>query len=180
MENAIAVQNLGAYNRGELRYKWLELPATEEEITDTINEVLNTDYRGDEEIHLADFNDPTGLLHNFFSEYSSISEINDFVQLLEDCHLDNETLAAIASTFTTKDDFVQVVLEEEGYILFHDVKNNGDLGERLVFDLGLLGLTNEEMKKVKFYLDYDSIGYEAQMENWIIDKKTRIAFKIIR
>ena len=72
MENkqmSICVQNLGKYNEGELVFEWLDLPATEEKIQETLNKIgINERY---EEYMIADSE------YIKAGEYESITSINE-------------------------------------------------------------------------------------------------------
>lgn len=178
MENAIAIQNLAAYNRGELRFKWIELPTTDEKIEQAIKEVLDTKYN-DEEIHIADFNDHTGgMLYRFFGEYSSPYKVNEFIEMLDGSGLTEEQVEVLSDICDSKEEFIEKVLFDEDYYILYDIRNKRQLGERLVFDFNYLSLTPKEMDKVSCYLNYEYIGREAELAGWNINHKLGIAVKI--
>ncbi|PRX20160.1 antirestriction protein ArdA [Orenia metallireducens] len=179
MENAIAIQNLGAYNRGELRFKWVELPTTTERIKEAIKEVLNTPYN-DEEYHIADYNDCCGLLYEYFGEWASPYEVNEFMELVEESGLDKEVISLLADCVSTKEEFKEVILEDEDYFILYEVSNERELGLELVYEFNWLGLSKEELDKVENYLDYEYIGREAGHDGWVIDRVNRVAVKVNR
>lgn len=75
----IAVTNLGKYNEGELLYKWLELPATEEEINEAFEAIQvapNTEY---EEHFISDYEAPIGIS---VKEYTSLTKLNEIAERL--------------------------------------------------------------------------------------------------
>lgn len=77
----IALTNLGKYNEGELVYKWVDLPATDEEIAEAFEEIgvaPDTEY---EEHFISDYEAPAGLR---VEEYSRLDRLNELAELLED------------------------------------------------------------------------------------------------
>ena len=74
----IYIMNLGKYNEGSLVGEWLELPASEEEIKETLDNISINDLY--EEYIIADYENN----FNFkISEYSNIEEINKVAEYLE-------------------------------------------------------------------------------------------------
>jgi antirestriction protein len=75
----IALTNLGKYNEGDLVYKWVDLPATDEELAEAYREIgISDDY---EEHFISDYEAPGGLR---IGEYSDIDKLNELAELLED------------------------------------------------------------------------------------------------
>ena len=75
----IALTNLGKYNEGALVFTWLELPATEDEIEEAMNEIgvaPNTQY---EEWFISDYEAPFDI-----SEYMDLDRLNEVVEELDD------------------------------------------------------------------------------------------------
>jgi hypothetical protein len=56
----ICIQNLSKYNEGELIYRWISLPVTEEELEEVLQEVLGDD----EEYMIADYMNDIGYVVN--------------------------------------------------------------------------------------------------------------------
>lgn len=92
----ICIQNLGMYNEGILLFKWLTLPATEEEIDKALSEIriCHTDVDGNEvrftdefgcpyeEMHIPDWEcDIAGIDYN---EWASIDYYNEIAEQLDD------------------------------------------------------------------------------------------------
>lgn len=74
----IALTNLGKYNEGELVYKWVELPATDEELTAAFEEIgINEQY---EEFFISDYEAPLGIQ---VGEYENIEKLNELAEALE-------------------------------------------------------------------------------------------------
>ena len=74
----VYIMNLGKYNEGSLVGEWLELPASEEEIKETLDNISINDLY--EEYIIADYENN----FNFkISEYSNIEELNQVAEYLE-------------------------------------------------------------------------------------------------
>lgn len=74
----IYIMNLGKYNEGNLVGEWLELPASEEEIKETLDNIsINELY---EEYIIADYENTFDFK---ISEYSNIEELNQVAEYLE-------------------------------------------------------------------------------------------------
>jgi len=80
MEIKIALTNLGKYNEGSLVYEWLELPATQEEINETLEAIgINEEY---EEFFISDYEAPFQI-----GEYASINKLNEIAEQLQNVEL---------------------------------------------------------------------------------------------
>jgi len=76
IEINVCLQNLGKYNEGELVFEWLSLPATNEEIAETLNAIgINAQY---EEFMIADYEAPFSI-----GEYDNVYKINEIAEKLE-------------------------------------------------------------------------------------------------
>ena len=87
MEIRIALTNLGKYNEGELTYAWLSLPATDEEIAESLKEINiapsteinvapSTEY---DEHFISEYEAPFSI-----GEYESITKLNEVAKQLVD------------------------------------------------------------------------------------------------
>ncbi len=76
----VYITNLGKYNEGYLLGKWVELPASDEEIEEVLKEIgINQEY---EEYFITDYEcDFSGIAIN---EYSSIDELNRISEILNE------------------------------------------------------------------------------------------------
>lgn len=99
---SVCIQNLGKYNEGELVFKWLDLPATHEEIEQAMTDIgINEEY---EEYMIADWE------YIKASEFSNVWKLNDkiieMLDLEEKYGISMELIAEIESDMNTyKDDF---------------------------------------------------------------------------
>lgn len=81
MEIKIALTNLGKYNEGELVYEWLELPASQYEI-DQVLENIGIDNVEYEEFFISDYEAPFTI-----GEYANINKLNEIAEQLQNVEL---------------------------------------------------------------------------------------------
>lgn len=156
------IANLGAYNRGHLIGKWIELPMDEEDLQAEIDEVLNgeeaqktqSEYDIDEEIAIHDYETDFDLK---IGEYDSITELNELAEKLEELDEHDQTkLKALLEydSYYFKDITDTIDRLDEVY-LYEDVNNEEDLGYYVV-DNGLFGVDIPE--SLSSYIDYEAVG----------------------
>ncbi|SHJ81757.1 antirestriction protein ArdA [Propionispora hippei] len=148
----IALTNLGKYNEGELVYKWLELPATEDEIEEAKEAIgINEQY---EEWFITDYEtDIEGLQ---VGEYEDLEALNELAERYENLHeYDQDIVQAIIEGEGYDLEEALDVLESGNYSFYPDVTNEEDLGFYVV-DEGLFGV--EIPDSLQVYIDHESIG----------------------
>lgn len=144
----VYVGNLGAYNRGLLTGKWIQLPMEVEELKQAINSILTP---VDEEFAIFDSE------CDFFniSEYDNVFRINERAETLEEMEeYELKELKAISEYIPDFDEAVNI-LKSQNYSYISDVSNERELGEYVV-ENGLFGVNIPE--SLTNYIDYDSIG----------------------
>ena len=157
MDMKMAVQNLGSYNRGGLIFEWVEIPASEEEVQNAINRVLEKGKEHDEEYYVADFSDRTGILREICGGgyYPSPQRVNEVAGILDS--YDETVVRAIWEELSGDTDYFLEVLQAKDYICFKDIDNNQQLGEKLM-EQGYI--PKPETLPMK-YVDFEQIGKEA-------------------
>lgn len=171
---SVCIQNLYEYNNGQLIYKWIELPASEEEINNALAEISTA---SSQEYMIADVSSEDGIFNSLIKYYNDIYEVNSFLEELELARVDSNIVKTVCHLLADKQEIVET-LECGNYIILDDINDTEDLGEALVFNLDWLGLSREELDRVALYLDYESIGLEAEINGWYIDKDNNTAIKI--
>ena len=160
----IALTNLGKYNEGELRYKWIELPASEKEIAEAMEEIgIREEY---EEYFISDYESEIGGLE--IDEYSNIDELNELAERL--CQLGEYELEALEIILEEHGLDIEEALEyvEKGdYIYYENVESYEELADVLV-EQGYFGHIPENLK---YYLDYEKMGRNLEIEGWVIGSK---------
>lgn len=149
----IALTNLGKYNEGALVYKWLELPATDEEIQEAL-EAIGIDNEEYEEWFITDYEtDIEGLK---VGEYEDLEALNELVERYENLHeYDQDIVQAIIEGEGYDLEESLDVLESGNYAFYPDVNDEEDLGYYVV-DEGLFGVKIPD--SLQAYIDYESIG----------------------
>lgn len=93
----VALTNLGKYNEGELIFKWLELPATDEEIEAAFKDIGVADGTEYEEYFITDYE--TDIPELEVGEYTNILELNEKMEELSNLKdFEIEELQAISES----------------------------------------------------------------------------------
>lgn len=98
----IALQNLALYNEGTLLFKWIELPATEEELEEAFEEIMvGEDFYDEcgnpmEEYMIGDWefeNDvEEELLKDYVAVYCNLEELNERAEWVSDGNWDDDDI----------------------------------------------------------------------------------------
>ena len=157
----VALTNLGKYNEGELVFKWLELPATEEEIEEAKVAIgINEEY---EEWFISDYETAIEGLH--IGEYENLDYINELAERFEDMNYDEQDAvgAVIEATGYSLEEALDIV-EKGSYTLYSECDTLEDLAREL-FDDGCFGDT-KAMGILVNYIDYASLGYDLGCDGY--------------
>ncbi|MFW5961986.1 MAG: antirestriction protein ArdA [bacterium] len=160
LQQRICVQNLAAYNRGELIYKWIDLPTDEDELREQINEVIARG--GGEEYHIPDWEGfPFEL-----SEYMSPYKINEYAQILEESHVEFE-VAEIIIKHVFGEHCIEDALEciqDQDFFSLPEISTDKELGYALA-DNGFVHLPENFNES---FIDFEAIGREWRIDTPII------------
>jgi len=161
----ICIQNLGMYNEGTLLFKWLELPASEEEIKKALDEIKichdDVMYYNDcgcpyEEYMLADWD--MGILKNEVGEYSNIEELNEKAEFVD--NLSSEEEEIFEALLESEGDFETAQKRfEDGDYSYYKAYNDEDLGYEIIDSYG--GIECLDKKTLERYFDYEAFGRDA-------------------
>lgn len=110
----IALTNLGKYNEGELCYKWLDLPCTDDELAEAFK-AISIDGVQYEEYFISDCESNLGI-HIY--EYANISELNDLAERIAD--VDEDLLIAIMESQTSELKEALEIAESGDAYLYND------------------------------------------------------------
>lgn len=178
MNMRIYISNLGAYNRGHLVGRWVDLPIDEDDLREIIKDVLN----GEEAIKSRDFiwyEDEEIAIHDYelpfeISEYSNIFELNELAEDLEEIEEDSDIVEVIADELLgngyDKDTLIDVLLNREYYIVYN-VVTDYELGlETYRQCQDLLPFPAEIIDKynIESFIDFESIGIHMGHDGWQI------------
>lgn len=182
MKLSICIQNLGMYNEGILLFKWLELPATEEEIDAALDyiRISHTDRNGDykeytdefgcpyEEMHIPDWEcDVKGLEYN---EWATIEYYNEIAEQMESMtEYEQDWLSAYMEV--TNADFEQALNDYQNYSWFYPGQTLREVAEELADDImkaGVHGYMSDEAKRhiewLQRYFDYEAFERELEYD----------------
>lgn len=149
----VALTNLGKYNEGKLVFKWLDLPATAEEIEEAKVAIgINEEY---EEWFISDHE--TALEGLYIDEYEDFDYINELAERFEDMNYDEQDAvgAVIEATGYSLEEALDIV-EKGSYTLYSECDTLEDLAREL-FDDGCFGDT-KAMGILVNYIDFASLG----------------------
>lgn len=147
----IYVTNLGKYNEGLLVGKWLELPASDEEIEEALNEIgINENY---EEYFITDYEAPFKI-----GEYDNLDEINDKAEQYESLCLeyDSEAIDALLDEYYTLDE-----LEDLEFYIHYNVDSMSDIAYEYVHECYDI---DNMMGNLSSYFDYEALGRDMKLE----------------
>ena len=143
----VAMTNLGMYNEGALLFRWLDLPATIEEIVYTLKQI-GIDKVRYEEWFISDYECDFLQIH----EYDDINTRNTLAELTQD----NDTIKAVIELEGWnywKDNLDGIIEHVEEVILLPDVDDQEELGYWLA-DNGYITIPEE----LEYYFDYERYG----------------------
>src|SRR5699024_8948336 len=117
-EIEIALSNLGAYNEGELRYEWLTLPFTDDELGDALKRI-GIDGIEYEEYVISDYEAPFTI-----GEYDNIVDLNEKAESLAELYEDE---AEIIECYieNVSDGFEEAldIVSDGDYMILYDYHN---------------------------------------------------------
>jgi antirestriction protein len=162
------IGSLAAYNAGALVGEWVDLPKSNEELNEIIDEINKEAEKVDgvylaEEIDIFDFETEIDPL---FDDLKGLSlwEMNEVAEKLDE--LDEYERTEFAAIVEVTDSIEEAfeVLENGGAIILHDIHEHEDLGIAWVEELGGM----EVPEHLKNYIDYEAIGRDLSFDGWYI------------
>lgn len=106
----IYLSNLARYTEGKENGRWLQLPMESAKLEKVFAEIVGKD----QEHIILDYNAPFEV-----SEYENIFSLNEFMEILKECGLDEDGLKAIFSIADTKEEAIKAI--ENGNYTIIDV-----------------------------------------------------------
>ena len=148
MEIRIALTNLGKYNEGELTYAWLSLPATDEEIAESLREISvapNTMY---EEHFISDYEAPFSI-----GEYESITKLNEIAERMADVEVPEKHGTASYKYYDTGEVITFADSLENANLVTSAMEYVGDIvDDEQLDDMVKEIAENDDWQRVKFFL----------------------------
>lgn len=156
------ITNLGKYVEGELVGKWVNFPATNDEMQEVLREI-GIDGIQYEEVFISDYESDIDGLCDCLGEYENLSTLNYLAAKVQDMDYSVEDLEAILEygEYTgSAAEIISLLDQMDCFVLYRGIDNDYDLGEYLVTETGLL--PNDDF--LSRYFDYEAYGRDVQME----------------
>lgn len=159
----ISLANLKKYNEGQLVYKWINLPASHDEINNALKEI-GIDGKVYEEYFISDY-EFNGKVKFNIKEYSSVLTLNEIAKSLQSLS-EVELYAAQAYIELYGDDIDHVTEAIEfaksgNFHVLYDCKNTEDIGYYYINEAGIYDLPDF----VKTYFNYEAFGNDLAIES---------------
>ena len=162
----VYLTNLGKYNEGELVGEWVDLPVSDEELSNIYKRIGisfdEPDENGNwyEETFITDYENDIGYQ---VGEWDSIEDLNEIAERVGDLneHELKVLEAAIEHGFVNNNDDI-ANFDPYDYSLV-EVSDDSELGYYLVDDVygGVEKLSNDT---IEMYFDYESFGRDIRLE----------------
>jgi antirestriction protein len=164
----VYITNLGKYNEGDLIGKWLELPATDEEIENVLKEI-GIDGVLYEEYFFTDWEAIDGIK---ISEYSSLKELNEIAGTLE--KLNEVDLEICQCLMKNENCTLDEAIEKKDNRIIINLEKNTELDEcsNLAYSYineiygDVSDLSRETLEK---YFNFKSFGRDLSYDYFIDD-----------
>ena len=159
----IALTNLGKYNEGELIYKWVTLPATDEEIEAAKKEIGISDEPDEagryyEEWFITDYE----CDYMRIGEYDNIDELNEIAETVE--NLDDWERDIVKALIDEGYGLEEAITTAPDCIVYNDCDDMADVAYRM-YEEGILGDIPEHLIN---YIDWDAYGRDLSYDgHWI-------------
>lgn len=165
-EMRIALTNLGKYNEGQLIYKWVELPATDEELDAAFKEIGISDEPDEngnyyEEFFITDYE----CEYMRIGEYNNIEELNEIAETLD--NLEDYEKEIVKALLNEGYDLEEAIDTVDDCIVYEGCEDMADVAYQM-YEEGLLGDIPEHLIN---YIDWEAYGHDLSFDNqWIATK----------
>ncbi len=151
MDVRVYLTNLKQYNAGRLVGKWLDLPLTEDELSEAVKEVLGTD----EEYFITDYEAEFKI-----GEYENLSELNSFAEELGKLsEYDQERVMYLINTICLDK---KEALRQCDDVTYYPDMTVEDVARELVEE----GIFGNIADNIKCYLDYEAIARDLAIDGY--------------
>ena len=152
----VFLTNLGKYNEGYLIGEWLELPASQQEIDETMAKIgINEEY---EEWFITDYEASFNIE---IGEYSNLNELNEIAEQLDELEEDaQEAIQAMLLDGYTFNEALEKASNGD-YIIYYDCDDMIDVAMEIVEECGYL---NDVPEKIAIYFDYEAFSRDLEIE----------------
>ena len=166
------ITNLGKYNEGELIGKWIEFPASDDELQQVLKEIgcCYTDENGRrhnimyEEFFFTDWNNDISF---DFGEYPSISEVNDIAERVEAlAAYELDVLKVILKEHTSDVDEALRIVEACDYRTWDGCDNMADVAKNMADEYDYL---DDIPERFQCYIDYEKWGRDLEIKGTFLE-----------
>lgn len=168
MEIKVYIANLGKYNEGILQGDWFTLPVDIEEMKEKIG--INEQY---EEWAIHDYEAPFHIM-----EYSNLERLNEIAEeMAELSENEVEAVCALMDNMIANNWEEAFEMVEDGRVIFyHDCQNMADVAEQFMEETGQLEQLPDNLK---YYIDYEKMGRDMEIEGTFIELSDNIIMEYI-
>lgn len=168
----IYLTNLRKYNEGYLIGRWVQLPISDEEITEVLKDIgINEEYK---EYFISDFECDVPGIH--INEYSSIDELNEMAEQLY--NMDEEEVKICSTIMKNENCTLDEAIEQKDNRLIITLnKNESNIDINLAYSYieKIYGdAINIDKETLVRYFDFERYGEDLKM-NFNIDDDETIA-----
>lgn len=157
----IALTNLGLYNEGELRYTWITLPASEDDIEEAY-EIIGIDGIIYEETFISDYESPFKI-----GEYDNIDTLNEIAERIDDLDdCEKGLIEPFIEEYSDDIDETLSLIEGSDYSIMYDCSTMAHVAMYMVEE-GYFG-ENLEINNLLNYIDYESLGRDISYDGTFI------------
>ena len=153
----IYIANLAAYNAGYLRGEWFDLPATDEEIAETLERIGCGEHGAEYAIH--DYESKYGLKAD---EYANIYELNEQINAIDELD-DDDFNAFMAYLEAVSNDINEALNALDRCTLYAYCETLEDLAADLVEN----GCFGDIPDSIINYIDYEAIARDLSYEGYV-------------
>ena len=166
------ITNLGKYNEGDLVYKLISFPISDEELNEALKEIgcMYTDENGVVHNPLYEeyfFSDWECEIPFEYSEYESVEDLNIIAERVEALEAyEQDVLKVIMEGHTSDVDEALRIVEDSNYTIWNDCINMADVAEQMVDEYGYL---NDVPENLRCYIDYEAWGRDLAIEGTFLE-----------
>lgn len=160
------VTNLGLYNEGMLVGEWVDFPTTHEKMKEVMRRI-RIDGKEYEEYFITDYESDIDGLTECFGEYENLSMLNYLAGKIQDMDYSVEQLEAMIEygEFTgSVEELINLIDNEECFMLMPDVESDYDLGYEYAENSGLFTEALKSLGMLANYIDYEGYGRDIRLE----------------
>lgn len=160
----IYVANLGAYNRGHLVGKWIELPQSVDMLKALLEDILHGEeatktqdvYDNDEEVAIHDSETDMPIE---ISEYDGIYSLNRLVESFDDLSTQDQVFVTAIMEHGFHTELQEAIDHKDDFVFDPTIKTKYDLGYDHVHE----NFDRNTVKELEGYIKYEELGRDIEI-----------------